>query len=78
MLRDHLLPARPIEQLHEMCDAEIVPESGRKAWAALLRQLGGEYVSVAALAHAHEEQCLQLVDHDDDAHDYHDDDDDDD
>ena len=56
-----LPPPRPAEQLHEMCDAEMVPDSGQRQWASTLRQFGGEYDAIAQLAHAHEAQCLQIM-----------------
>ena len=44
-----------------MCDAEMVPMSGQSMWGAALMDVGGEYADIAQLAHAHEEQCLQLM-----------------
>ena len=38
--------------LHTLLDAELVPASGRRQWAALLRAFGGEYTAIAALAPA--------------------------
>jgi len=61
LLSEHLPPPRPAEQLHEMCDAEMVPDSGQRQWASTLRQFGGEYDAIAQLAHAHEAQCLQIM-----------------
>ena len=48
-----------LHEMHEMCDAEMVSEYGQRAWGTLLAELGGEYASIACLAHAQEEQCLQ-------------------
>ena len=64
VLSEHLVQPRPAEQLLEMCDSELVPESGQREWANTLRQLGGEYSVIAQLAHAHEAQCMQLMGHD--------------
>ena len=64
VLSEHLVQPRPAEQLLEMCDSELVPESGQREWANTLRQLGGEYGVIAQLAHAHEAQCMQLMGHD--------------
>ena len=50
-------PLSATELLHEICDAEMVPEAGQHVWGALLSGLGGEYRGIAALACAFEEQC---------------------
>ena len=51
----------PAKLLLDMCDGAMVPESGQREWGELLRRLGGEYRAIAALAHAHEEQCMQAM-----------------
>jgi putative AlgH/UPF0301 family transcriptional regulator len=61
--RVHLNRSQRQVFLHMVLDEEIVPLAGQQEWARVVRALGGEYRSIATLAHAQEEQCAQLLEH---------------
>ncbi len=51
----------PLVMLHELLDAELVPDGGQRVWGASLSSMRGAYADFATLARCQEDQCAALI-----------------